>query len=93
MQTLKSGEIALLPFFTGTAHLLVVGQGATVTLEKSVDAKSSFYPLTDAGGNVVELHSNLNSDVIFNAELTNENQRVHYRLSCSSGEVQWECAK
>lgn len=91
MKECKQGELAVLSFFNGTSHLLITGQGE-VELWKSIDGKQSFYPVTDTAGDKVTFSSE-EEDVIFNSEIENKSQTVHYAIKCLSGEVKYEVAR
>lgn len=79
-------------FFAGVCHLLIKGQG-TVQLLKSIDGKNSFDPLTDASGELVIFTGHDPEDIIFNSQVMNDNQQVHYKLKCLEGEIQYKVAK
>ena len=43
--------------------------------------------MTDGSGNIVEFSG---TDVLFNAEIENTSQNVHYKIKCTEGEVEYK---
>ena len=92
MKTLKQNEVSPSIFFTGVQHILVIGNGE-VQFEKSLDGKKTWYPLTDSSGEIVHFSPKGEEHVLFNSELENQCQQVHYRLKCLDGELQYMVTK
>ncbi len=86
MKKLIAGNESESIFATGVMHMLIIGDGE-VQLLKSIDGKQSFYPMTDGSGNIVEFSG---TDVLFNAEIENTSQNVHYKIKCTEGEVEYK---
>lgn len=92
MKICKANETHRLPFSSGVMNLLLIGEG-TVQLLKSLDGGNSFYQVTDSSGTPVEFEGEHPSDVMFNAEIENSSQQVHYAIKCLEGEVKYQVAK
>ena len=92
MKKLKENEVADLPFFSGVQHVLIVGSG-DVQFLKSLDGKKTWFPLTDSSGEIVEFSSKGEDSVIFNSEIENHSQQVHYSVKCLDGEIEYMVAK
>ncbi len=89
MKDLKQDSPAELRPFIGDRDLLITGASASVCLEKSLDKGENFYPMTDVYGTVVTFHSSAEG-VLFNANISNSNGDVRYRLVLISGDASYE---
>lgn len=94
MQTIEKESASF--HFTGVIHLLITGEGH-VQLLKCVDGKktesASYYPVTDASGEVIEFSNDVPNGVLFNAEIENKNQSVHYKIKLLEGQAKYMVAR
>jgi hypothetical protein len=94
VEVIKAGEtVNIEKFSKSDCHLQVIGAGSFVIMKSLYLTKGGVpYPLTDSSGEIVEFSGADEDGVIFNGELTNDNQWVNYHIHCTDGELKYQVA-